>query len=107
MGTAVPAAVFTQELPPADGHSPGLAFQLDPQILTKVSPLQCLSRTPRKPVMSTNPEIVLELSTLLYGLLGFLLREGPQRLGFQPSHAILRRYSRSLKMTCIKNVSPQ
>ena len=42
MGAAGPAAVFTQELPPADGHPPGLAFQLDPQILTKVSPLQCL-----------------------------------------------------------------
>ena len=40
MGAAGPAAVFTQELPPADGHPPGLAFQLDPQILTKVSPIQ-------------------------------------------------------------------
>ena len=109
MGTAVPAAVFILQLHPraAPSWSPspwsGLpAWPTDSKkSLTSLVPFSYT----KKPVLNTNPEVVLEFSTLLYGLLGFLLREGPQRLGFQPNHAILRRYCRPLKTTCIKTVS--
>ena len=72
----------TQEITPATGWliatPPGLAFQLDSQILMKVSPLQHLSLYTEKPVMSTVPETALELSTPLYGLLGHLLYKAPK-----------------------------